>query len=373
MKPVTHFVSEGHGGMSRYVARLVAAQIAMRRRRVEVFGPPTLQLPPGVPVRPYAPIHQPRGLNHWKFLLATAIVGTGRGSSGELHHTHSLVTTASDVHTFHGFYTRDWLTKAGLDRSTAWYAASRLQFELLRRVERSLLRRARTVVFVSSDDREYAERHLDAEKARAGHVIFPGVDGDRYSPELRRHKYDERRQRFPDVSPDARWLLFVGYDFSGKGLFRILTELTRVERTAGDGYELLTFGGSSLEQGRARELARGAGIRAHVFLDDSRLLEAFGLSDVLVMDSVSEGFPQVLLEAMASGCVPVVTRFGGVRDAIQDGVNGIVGETAADLVHVALTADEATLLAMSERAHRAACRRSWRVVADDYEAVYGAL
>ncbi len=53
---------------------------------------------------------------------------------------------------------------------------------------------------------------------------------------------------------------------------------------------------------------------------------------VLLMPSLYEGLPIALLESMACGCVPVVSRLPGITDhAIQDGESGLlveVGDTA---------------------------------------------
>jgi len=51
-----------------------------------------------------------------------------------------------------------------------------------------------------------------------------------------------------------------------------------------------------------------------------------GITDVLVLTSLWEGFPLTLLQAMAAGVPAVVTRVDGSPEAILDGVNGFVLE-----------------------------------------------
>jgi glycosyltransferase involved in cell wall biosynthesis len=48
------------------------------------------------------------------------------------------------------------------------------------------------------------------------------------------------------------------------------------------------------------------------------------LFDVSVLTSVSEGFPNSLVEAMAAARPIVATAVGGVQDAVRDGENGLL-------------------------------------------------
>jgi glycosyltransferase involved in cell wall biosynthesis len=60
-------------------------------------------------------------------------------------------------------------------------------------------------------------------------------------------------------------------------------------------------------------------------LPRQEVLQEFLENDVLVLLSETEGMPQSLLEAMATGCVPVVAKLEEHSPTlIQDGVNGCV-------------------------------------------------
>jgi glycosyltransferase involved in cell wall biosynthesis len=58
--------------------------------------------------------------------------------------------------------------------------------------------------------------------------------------------------------------------------------------------------------------------------DRARLEGIYQESDVLLLTSSREGFPLVIMEAMARGVVPVVTDVGGISRHLTDGVNGVL-------------------------------------------------
>lgn len=58
------------------------------------------------------------------------------------------------------------------------------------------------------------------------------------------------------------------------------------------------------------------------FIDNSDILNIYRLLTVKILASTMDGFGLVLLESMAMGCPVIGTSFGGIKDVIEDGVNG---------------------------------------------------
>ncbi|MFC7397085.1 glycosyltransferase family 4 protein [Chelatococcus sp. GCM10030263] len=116
----------------------------------------------------------------------------------------------------------------------------------------------------------------------------------------------------------------------------------------------LTIAGTGPDLPRLRELCAPFGERVRFVgavapADVGALMNAH---DLLIAPSRFEGFMITLVEAMAQGCVPVVSQIGGVTDAIvTDGVDGLlfpVGDwRAAARAILRLDADRAMLHAMS--------------------------
>lgn len=61
-------------------------------------------------------------------------------------------------------------------------------------------------------------------------------------------------------------------------------------------------------------------------LSRTQLDDYYAQSHLLVLPSTSEGFPKVVAEAAAFGCIPVVTNISSVSQYIADGVNGFLME-----------------------------------------------
>jgi N-acetyl-alpha-D-glucosaminyl L-malate synthase BshA len=57
---------------------------------------------------------------------------------------------------------------------------------------------------------------------------------------------------------------------------------------------------------------------------NQKIPEYLSISDIFVLPSLSEGFPSVILEAMASGLPIIATRVGGLPEIIKEGENGFL-------------------------------------------------
>lgn len=101
--------------------------------------------------------------------------------------------------------------------------------------------------------------------------------------------------------------------------------------------------------------------------------------DVLVMPSTFEGFGFSLIEAMAAGVVPVVSRIGGVTDwIVDDGRTGFVCPIGDARVFAQrmeqLARNRALLATMSHASHdTASARFCLRRLADDYAALFDSV
>jgi glycosyltransferase involved in cell wall biosynthesis len=162
--------------------------------------------------------------------------------------------------------------------------------ELARRVPwlaRPALRRARTVVAASTELAAAAER-LGARDVK---VIPNGVD----VPEMVAE---------PDEPPHV---LYAGRLSAEKGVLELVE--------ASEGLPLVVAG-----DGPLRPRVPGA----LGFVPHEELLRLYERAAVVACPSRREGFGVVCAEAMAHGRAVVATPVGGMRDLVEDGVNGLV-------------------------------------------------
>ena len=93
------------------------------------------------------------------------------------------------------------------------------------------------------------------------------------------------------------------------------------------------------------------------FCAPSELAALYSACDYVAIPSGFDGMPNVLLEAMACGVVPIVSDAGALGEVIAEGDTGFVfragnRDAAGDATARALALDDTGLCAMSERVRR---------------------
>lgn len=120
-----------------------------------------------------------------------------------------------------------------------------------------------------------------------------------------------------------------------------------------------------------KELAKDLRVddRVHFlgYVPRERIAQNYAEADVFVLPSFYEGMSLAALEALASGLPLLLTRTGGTRDLVEEGVNGLtfdwadVNQLAAHLHRLALNRDLAWQMGTASR--QRAERFSWPAIA----------
>jgi glycosyltransferase involved in cell wall biosynthesis len=162
----------------------------------------------------------------------------------------------------------------------------------------------------------------------AVHVLRNGVDLERFHPV-------DRAAARRALGLAGTTLLMVGNLVPLKGHALVIEALAQLPEIA------LLIVGAGPEEDRLRRLAEETGVGERVrFLGripHERLAGIYGAADALVLASSREGWPNVLLEAMACATPVVATRVGGVPECVEAPEAGeLVEERTAEAIAAAV-------------------------------------
>lgn len=236
---------------------------------------------------------------------------------------------AVQVATVYDGYLGLWL-KRRLGLPFLVYAHGNEILDVLRRTEGSRAARALTgadrVVAVSSYTADLAS---EAGASRV-EVVHPGCDAERFRPvEPSRETID----RVLGTRVRGPILLSVGNLVARKGHEKVLKSLPRLLGVAEHLVYLIV--GDGPERPHLEVVADSLGVSERVVfagqVPGNLLPEVYSLADVFVLPSRAEpescdveGFGLVFLEANACGLPVVAGRSGGIPDAVEDGVTGLL-------------------------------------------------
>jgi glycosyltransferase involved in cell wall biosynthesis len=152
-------------------------------------------------------------------------------------------------------------------------------------------------------------------------VVPNGIDTERFTPEGEVH----------DAVPEGPTVLFVGRLVEGKRPGDALEAFAGVLEEHPDA-SMVFVGEGPLREGLERD-AKSLGVSESVrflgHLEYDEMPSIYRGADVLVLPSRAEGLPRTVLEAMASGVVPVTSDLPQVREVVEGyGETVSVGDVA---------------------------------------------
>lgn len=117
-------------------------------------------------------------------------------------------------------------------------------------------------------------------------------------------------------------IVFAGWVVKTKGIEELLSAWDAIAPSDWRLEVIGPYDASYLEELRERFTFRGVDVLGE--LDQQSLIGKFKTSKVMCLPSYTEGFPFVVIEAMASGCAVVATNVGAIPEILADGRGLIV-------------------------------------------------
>jgi N-acetyl-alpha-D-glucosaminyl L-malate synthase BshA len=202
-------------------------------------------------------------------------------------------------------------------------------------------------------------------------VVPNGINVDEFAPLTKL----EARAKL-QMDDDERVVAFVGSLREIKGVEYLVRATKSILETGTVIHTVIIGDGPDRE--RLESLTHQLHISSYVTfkgqIQNEQIPYYLRVSDVFVLPSLSEGFPVVLLEAMASGLPIVTTNVGGVPEIVRDRENGFIIEPKnakeiADRVLCILKSEEITKRLSNNNKHRAR-DFGWELIVDDLEKIY---
>jgi N-acetyl-alpha-D-glucosaminyl L-malate synthase BshA len=204
-------------------------------------------------------------------------------------------------------------------------------------------------------------------------VIPNCIDYEFFSSYLRKQGH----ATLEPVNNKKKVILYVGRLEPVKGV-RYLVQAVRILINRGFRNMKLLIVGDGSEKRYLEELVKKLGLEDYIVFvgraPHDKIPEYMASADLLVLPSLSEGFPNTIIEAMAMGLPVIASRVGGLPWIIKDGENGFLVEPRnprdiAEKIILLLTNDDLRVY-MSRRNIEKAREYDWENIIKRLEKVY---
>lgn len=235
------------------------------------------------------------------------------------------------------------------------------------RMTRLAIEGADALVTVSEAMRQYAIQEFDAAPERV-HTVVNGFNTAVFRP------LDGAATRAKHgVKPDEKLIVYVGRFVEAKGMRELIEAFQNL--AARDARVTLALVGDGTMKDALIEMVRSTGLAGRVHLPGGQppevVAEWINAANLLTLPSWSEGYPNVVVEAVACGRPVVATDVGGVKE-ILNASNGVM-VPARDANALARAFEDVLNRPWDQAAIAAQIRRTWDDVAADTLAVCEAV
>ena len=239
-----------------------------------------------------------------------------------------------------------------------------------KRLSKPVLSNTDVVIALTEDMKRHIQRICQREVV----VIPNGIDLNRFERLSRAEVRNELQ-----IKEGERTILFVGRLHPVKGVKHLIRAMPLIGQAA-PGVTLILLGDGE-ERQDLEALTRKLNLENFITfkgrVPNAETPRYMIASDILVLPSLSEGFPVVVLEAMACGLPIVATDVRGLPEIIVSGENGFIvkpekPEAIAEKALQLLGNDQLRHAIGANNRHKVK-QYSWDNVAADLEAVYDSL
>ncbi len=191
-----------------------------------------------------------------------------------------------------------------------------LPWKFKKTISKMILKNADLVISLTNDMAKETKKIYNREIK----VIPNGINLERFENLSR----DKIRQKLE--IKDEKIILFVGGLKPVKGLQYLIEAMDIIKKKEPEAKLILI--GEGEERKNLEKLVKKLNLKNNVIfvgkVPNEKVPEYLVAADIFVLSSISEGFPNTILEAMASGLSIVATKVGGLAEIIKDGKNGFL-------------------------------------------------